>query len=286
MTKILYIVIVSIMWNLTTIAFAQEKYSLTVNATPSDSRIRIMNIGPKYFPSIKLKPGNYDILVEKSGYLPNRQWIRITNQDVIITVVLEKPAVNRYSLLDKLVNWFTRNPIKATSGFTWPLPYRFSNNGGYTFAAYKKYPGGYVYHPGQDWNVPNSPGGSCNGDKGLNVVAVANGKVVYVNHSSWGGLVIQHNYKGNTWYSQYGHVQKIVVSTNESVKKGQKVAEIGKVGTRCAHLHFEIRQADHPDPTYGPYWKYGNSGLNNLINVNDWYENPATFIPKHPAYND
>jgi len=179
----------------------------------------------------------------------------------------------------------TRNNIpEANTGFTWPLPYNFRNNGGYKFGQFSKL-GGNVYHPAQDWNVPDYPGGSGNGDKGLNVVAVANGKVVDVRHNSWGGLVIQHNYKGETWYSQYGHVQNITVSKNTIVTKGQKVAEIGKVtefnNVKYAHLHFEIREADHPNPDYAPYW----SGLKQLSNIKDWYEDPEIFIPTHSSYS-
>ena len=46
-------------------------------------------------------------------------------------------------------------------------------------------------------------------------------------------------------------MQKITVSKDQYV---QKVAEIGDVGTEDAHLHFEIREADHPNPTDGAYW--------------------------------
>lgn len=176
------------------------------------------------------------------------------------------------------------NIPEATTGFIWPLfDYKFTNNGGYKFEQISSH-GGNVYHPGEDWNVASSPGGPGNGDKGLDVVAVANGKVVYVNHNSWGGLVIQHHYKGETWYSQYGHVQNILVSENQIVTQKQKVAEIGNVSEyddkMYAHLHFEIREADHPNPTYGPYW----SQLTNLTNVRNWYEDPDIFIPAHPAY--
>ncbi|HDN26223.1 MAG TPA: glycoside hydrolase family 3 protein [Thioploca sp.] len=66
-----------------------KKYRFTVNATPSNSRIRIMNIDPKYFAGIKLEPGRYDILVEKYGYLPNRQWITIEDKDVTVAVELK-----------------------------------------------------------------------------------------------------------------------------------------------------------------------------------------------------
>lgn len=175
---------------------------------------------------------------------------------------------------------------EATSGFANPLSDNFRNNGGYSFQTEAKYTKGTVYHPGEDWNVPDSPGGSCNGDKGLNVVATADGVVVYANSTSWGGVVIQHNYNGESWYSQYGHVQNITVSKDNVVTKGQKIAEIGDVETTCAHLHFEIRTSNHPNPCNGPYWSYGENGLYNLSNVESWYEDPDKFIPAHTAYSN
>ncbi|MGR0481445.1 MAG: S-layer homology domain-containing protein [Candidatus Electronema sp. V4] len=168
---------------------------------------------------------------------------------------------------------------EAISGFTWPLPYNFSNNGGYSFKDKADDTGTLIYHPGEDWNVPDKPGGSCDGDLGLNVVAVADGKVVYANPDSWGGVVILHNYQNNIWYSQYGHVQNIKVSTKgpkNTVKKGDVIAEIGKKGdyAPCAHLHFEIRKFNHPEPCNGAFW----SNLGNINNVLRWYESPKEFI--------
>ncbi|MBI4914473.1 MAG: carboxypeptidase regulatory-like domain-containing protein [Acidobacteria bacterium] len=176
---------------------------------------------------------------------------------------------------------------EATSGFTYPLPYTFSNNGGYSFLDSASYSGGPVKHPGEDWNVPGAPGGAGDGDLGLDVLAAAKGVVVYRSDATWGGVVIQHNYKGQTWYSQYGHVQKIVVNPNDPVERGQKIAEIGRIGVvgSTAHLHFEIRESDHPNPTYGDYWTYGTSGLNSVTNVENWYEAPNLFIPAHPSYS-
>ena len=171
---------------------------------------------------------------------------------------------------------------EATTGFGNPLPYSFSNNGGNTWLAHDpstyRYP---VFHPGEDWNVPNTPGGSCNGDQGLSVVAAANGLVVWANSADWGGVVLRHLYLGQTWYTQYGHVQKISVRVGDTVVKGQTIAQIGKVGTTCAHLHFEIREGDHPNPTYGPYW---TASLGTKSNVENWYEAPRAFIDSHPAY--
>ena len=63
-------------------------YSLTVNATPVDSRIRIMNIVPKYRPGIGLSPGNYVIRVDKSGFRSFEKMVRIVDTDVSLNVVL------------------------------------------------------------------------------------------------------------------------------------------------------------------------------------------------------
>jgi len=181
---------------------------------------------------------------------------------------------------------------EATSGFQYPLDNPFSNNGGWMFGQYAGYPDPaspnyYVYHPGEDWNRPGVSGGcgnGCNSDRCLPVRASANGRVVYSNDNSWGGIVVQHNYQEQTWYTQYGHIINSNVSVGDEVSKGQQIAEIGNVGTGCAHLHFEVRESDHPDPTYGGYWQYQGNGINILSNVNDWYESPNIFIPNHPAY--
>lgn len=200
-------------------------------------------------------------------------------------------------LLNSIILFFSSqlsfsNPLlvpEAVTGFGYPLIGNFSNNGGYSFLTPAYYSGNLVYHPAQDWNQPSVPGGcgtGCNSDMCLDVVATAIGQVVYANANSWGGIVLKHNYQGQTWYSQYGHVRNIIVPLGQIVSKGEKIAEIGNQGTDCAHLHFEIREADHPDHSNGAFFPFGNSGLGSLTNVNNWYEDPSQFIPSHPAYNN
>ena len=63
-------------------------YRLTVRATPADSSIRIMNIRPKYSPGMELKPGRYDVLVERRDHQSVRQWVVIDAADVAVDVVL------------------------------------------------------------------------------------------------------------------------------------------------------------------------------------------------------
>jgi len=54
------------------------------------SRIRIMNIKPKYRPGIALKPGQYDIYVTCPGYVSKRMWVEIKEADLSIEVILDK----------------------------------------------------------------------------------------------------------------------------------------------------------------------------------------------------
>ena len=104
----------------------------------------------------------------------------------------------------------------------------------------------------------------------------------------------EHIYQGVTYYSQYGHVRKILVDVGENVSKGQQIAEIGKEGIigSNAHVHFEIRTTSHPDPTNGAYWQNCSDPANSRyhvlqdeMNVNEWYEDPLAFVLSHPAYS-
>ena len=67
-----------------------DKFGLTVNATPKNSVIKIMNIRPKYKRGIQLKPGKYDVLVKRQGYKQWRKWVEITDADLKVDVILKK----------------------------------------------------------------------------------------------------------------------------------------------------------------------------------------------------
>ena len=45
-----------------------QKYPLTINTVPSNARVQIMNIKPKYYDGIRLVQGKYKIRVSKKGY--------------------------------------------------------------------------------------------------------------------------------------------------------------------------------------------------------------------------
>lgn len=68
---------------------SQQLSRLTVFATPSDARIRILNIQPKYKSGIELTEGAYHLEISKYGYTTNTQWVTLApGQDTAVTIEL------------------------------------------------------------------------------------------------------------------------------------------------------------------------------------------------------
>lgn len=87
------------------------------------------------------------------------------------------------------------------------------------------------------------------GKAGDPVLASADGRVVYSGAGlrGYGNLIIlKHN---NTFLTAYAHNQTLLVKEDQSVKKGQKIAEMGNSDADRVKLHFEIRRQGKPvDP--------------------------------------
>mgnify|MGYP000914760787 CR=1 FL=1 len=105
------------------------------------------------------------------------------------------------------------------------------------------------------WEVIGTFGKGSEGIKiqmpmGTDVRAVEGGKVIYASSEmqTYGNLVlIQHD---NGWVSAYGHADRLLVRTEDVVKKGQVIAKSGRSGVADQpQLHFELRQGSKPmDP--------------------------------------
>jgi len=87
------------------------------------------------------------------------------------------------------------------------------------------------------------------GAAGEPVLAAADGRVVYVGASlrGYGNLIIlKHN---NTYLTAYAHNQTLLVKEDQSVRRGQKIAEMGNSDADRVKLHFEVRRQGKPvDP--------------------------------------
>lgn len=110
------------------------------------------------------------------------------------------------------------------------------------------------YHMGEDWN------GKCGGntDQGAPLLAIADGRVVFVDDSPNGmvqgqgkRLYIRHSFPyaltpGGvmTFDSVMLHLQRMgsrITGRGIGVTKGETIAYLGKTGTRDAHLHWEAQ---------------------------------------------
>jgi lipoprotein NlpD len=94
-----------------------------------------------------------------------------------------------------------------------------------------------------------SKGLAIAGKPGDPVLAAADGRVVYAGSGlrGYGNLVIlKHN---TTYLTAYAHNQSLLVKEDQSVRRGQKIAEMGSSDAERVMLHFEIRKQGKPvDP--------------------------------------
>lgn len=92
----------------------------------------------------------------------------------------------------------------------------------------------------------NRKGIDIKGWLGQKVRAAAAGKVVYSGQGlvGYGNLIIiRHN---GSFLSAYANNRRLLVREGQTVKKGQAIAEVGRLRGKVASLHFEIRNKGNP----------------------------------------
>ena len=95
----------------------------------------------------------------------------------------------------------------------------------------------------------DKPAADAKSKNAPNANAAADGSVVYSGNAlrGYGNLVIlKHN---STFVTAYAHNQTLLVKDGQSVKRGQRIAEMGQSESDRVKLHFEIRKTSTPvDP--------------------------------------
>jgi murein DD-endopeptidase MepM/ murein hydrolase activator NlpD len=162
------------------------------------------------------------------------------------------------------------------------LGYKWLGNTGVSYGCSE----GVVYHPGVDINRPKTQGDE---DKGEPLYAIADGEVVYADDSHWASLIIRFSFGGKDYYAVYGHAEINSGSQGDGyvtfdspyvgmhVERGQIVGLLWDHNTDAAHLHFEIRSSDHPNPSNGTDFCgfYGGKTENEIKRIN---RDPLAFI--------
>lgn len=77
---------------------------------------------------------------------------------------------------------------------------------------------------------------------GTPIYAAEEGRVIYAKRFAGYGNLIVLKHEGN-YFTAYAHAQNVLVSPGKHVKKGRRIATVGRTGRATGpHLHFEIRK--------------------------------------------
>ena len=134
-------------------------------------------------------------------------------------------------------------------------------------------------HPGQDING----NGGGNTDWRDPVYSITDGIVTTVgSYRSWGNVVLIYHPGPKVW-SQYAHLDIVLVKQGDRVNVAQQIGTIGRgQGNRfLAHLHFEIRYQDLPADTWPSSRYRARLAAQDFIKQN--YVDPIKFLQKNNA---
>lgn len=118
-----------------------------------------------------------------------------------------------------------RPPARAGGRFLWPIT-------GPILSDYGPKEGG-LHNDGINIGAP----------RGTPVVAADNGVVAYSGNElrGFGNLLLVRHADG--WVTAYAHLDTVVVSQGQTVKRGERLGTVGQTGNvRTPQLHFEIRR--------------------------------------------
>jgi len=80
------------------------------------------------------------------------------------------------------------------------------------------------------------------GVEGLDIVAAADGQVVYVGEFEGTSVIIKHT---QGYFTTYSHLRDVTVSVGQRVNSGDLIGHLGNTGnTPNPHLHFEITRRE------------------------------------------
>ena len=146
---------------------------------------------------------------------------------------LDKLEADAQALTSSIRNSGSSSSSSKYNGgiMAWPVPSCHTVSSGYGGRIHPT-TGKYKFHVGLD--IPGSYGSA--------IVAANSGKVIWAGNrgDSYGNYVIIDH--GGGVSTLYGHASKVLVSTGQSVSRGQRIANVGSTGRSTGpHCHFEVR---------------------------------------------
>jgi len=174
-------------------------------------------------------------------------------------------------------------PAAVTLVFNYPLSVPWTDTLGFG-QSWSTYYG----HLGEDYGIVDGVG--------TPIHAIASGEVI-LRHDypgvspDWGNaLIIRHDMpNGETVYSQYAHLESMLVDEGEEVELGEQIGTMGKTGFATGpHLHLEIKDAPNFEelaPNFRLGYGYANKGFTQDVYVDErvgvTYYRPSTFIEQY-----
>lgn len=187
-----------------------------VNLEPNEDNNQFLGIGGSE-PTIQ----DPDLFREKN----HRKLVREMHKSLdILDTEISAQTKSKATLCSLLEN---QKSVLASTPSIWPTRGWVSSRFGYRISPFTKKK---EFHRGLD---------ICT-RVGAPIIAPADGVVSYVgNDYGYGNvIVINHN---NGIKTRYAHLRKALVKKGQSVKRGEKVALVGKTGrTTGPHLHYEV----------------------------------------------
>lgn len=146
---------------------------------------------------------------------------------------LDKLEADAQALTSSIRNSGSSSSSSKYNGgiMAWPVPSCHTVSSGYGGRIHPT-TGKYKFHGGLD--IPGSYGSA--------IIAANSGKVIWAGNrgDSYGNYVIIDH--GGGVSTLYGHSSKVLVSTGQSVSRGQRIANVGSTGRSTGpHCHFEVR---------------------------------------------
>jgi len=111
---------------------ASLEFPLTIHTVPSNAKVQILNIKPKYYDGIKLKQGIYNIRISKNGY-KNKNFTIDPSISSIKNIVLQKSKVDKNIIKIGSQMWQDES-IDIQKKFSWNRAIKYCRNltlGGY-----------------------------------------------------------------------------------------------------------------------------------------------------------
>ena len=102
-------------------------------------------------------------------------------------------------------------------------------------------------HTGQPYPYDGHDGWDFSMVAGTDVLATADGEVVFEGTLYGNTLIIAH---GDNYFTQYSHLSAYLVNNGDPVVAGQHIAESGSSGTDAAHLHFTVSHGGFANTVY------------------------------------